>query len=43
MTALDEYARIPIAFRVESVLDVRPRDSGLGDSSCRSAASRSPT
>jgi len=30
MTALAEYARIPIAFTVDRVLDVRPRTDGRG-------------
>lgn len=30
MTALEEYARIPIAFEVNHVLDVAVRDNGLG-------------
>lgn len=30
MSALDEHARIPIAFRVESILDARPAEKGLG-------------
>jgi ribosomal protein S18 acetylase RimI-like enzyme len=31
ITTLEEYASIPIAFEVNSILDVRPRGNGLGE------------